>query len=278
MKRLALLLLPLSAFAAAPVTDWSPNGTATAAWHGNASNGAAVWDRVGALALSADVLATSGYDFTKSDALHVTAHLGGEWFPRFRRLGQGLAGGRVDWQHVFGSGDLAPVFTVEGAADYVAGFESMRSGTLTAGTVKLSKRFAGGWHAAISQRFEQFYARGAVFDSNSDHTVVEVGRDLGQSTRVVLTGRWRDGDVVTYAQYDRPDLVAIARDMAEVRTFGYTSTAYATDARTVAGKFALIHATDTDTAVIASYEYATTRRTDLRFANSIIAVSFVRQF
>jgi hypothetical protein len=278
VKRLVLLLLPLTAFAAAPVTDWSPNATYTVAWQGNVSNGEAVWDRISALELGADVLASSQYALSPSDAVHTSLHLGADWYPRFYHLTTGAAGARVDWQQTFGPDAQAPVFTVQGSVDGVPAVEVARRALLTAVDLRLGKRFGSAWRAAISQRFEQNNARAAVFDRRSSQTTLEVSRDINETTRLTVSARWRDGDVVTYAQYRRPDLLAIAKHTAALRTFREAMTAYSADARTGAARVALVHATSDETAVILAYEYAQTKGTGLRFENQTIALSFIRQY
>lgn len=279
MKRISLLLLcPLAAFAAAPVSDWSPNATTFVAWQGNASNGGAIWDRVGALQLGADVLASSQYELARTDLLHASVHLAGDWYPRFDALTRGVAGLRADWQHTFGADEFAPVFTAELGGDGAYTGETARRGIAGEVTLKLSQRIGTRWRATLSERFDQYSANRAVFDNHSSETALEISRDINDATRFSLTGRWRDGDVVTYARYDRPDLVALAHDQADLNTFHQRMTAYAFTAKTLSGRAALIHATAEDTAVVLAYEYGRTSRSGTRFENSVISVSFVHQY
>lgn len=279
MKRLLVaLLLPFAAHAAAPSYDWAPNLTTTVAWDGNITNGEAVWDRIGALRVNADLIGSSKYDLSASDAVHLTAHFGGDWVPRFDGLNGALAGAHADWQHVFGKDALAPVFTVEGGADMQWVHEKIRRGFASEVTLRLSKRFGSAWRAAILERFDNYNARAHVFDTRGSETTLQVGRDIGPATRVMLSARYRDGDVVTYAQYHRPDLVAIARDYLPVTTFGERMAAYSVKAKTVAGRVALVHATAEDTALELAYEYAQTRTTGLKFADQIVSLSWIRQY
>lgn len=221
MKRtfLLLALLPFCAAFGAQSSDWTPNTTVSAAWMGNVSNGSAVWDRISTLQLGLNALSTMERDFTRSDAYYLSTHLGGEWYPRFLDLSQAELGARIGWRHTFGAGDFAPVFGVEGAGDWILASDKPRRGTLSAVTLKIGKRFASVWRATLSQRFDDYAAQRAVFDARGSETSLEIGRDFGNSTRLLLTGRWREGDVVTYANYDRPDLMAIARDSAVLETF-----------------------------------------------------------
>lgn len=281
MKRLLLSLLslaPLAVFAAAPTDDWSPNLTAGVAWQNNLSHGEAVWDRISTLQVNADLLASSKYQAGLGDVFHATIHLGGDWVPRFSKLNGGVGGVRGDWQHTFGTDLFAPVFTAELSGDGVATSESARRGAEGAFTLRVAKRFRTGWRTAISERFDANHANSEVFRNRSSETAIEVGRDLNDSTRVTLTGRWRNGDVVTYAQYDRPDLLAIARASEALDTFRTAMTAYAMRAQTVSGRLALVRATSEETATILSYEYGRTTRSGLRFATQTIALSLVRQY
>ena len=278
MKRLLLALLPLTAFAAAPVGDWSPNLTTTFAWQNNLSNGEAVWDRFTTLQIGADVLSSKQFQIAPFDAAHVSIHLAGDWIPRFNALDRGLGGVRADWQHTFGRGTIAPVFTFEAAGDGVAAQEKARRGWQNSATLRLAQQIGTAWRVAVSERFEQYSANSTVFDRHGNETAIEISRDINDDTRLVLTGRWRNGDVVTYAQYDRPDLMAIAHASERLTTFHTPMTAYATNADTTAGRLALVHATTEESAIALSYEYARTSRTGLRFANQTIALSFVRQY
>jgi hypothetical protein len=279
VKRLLLLaLFPVAVFAAAPVDNFAPNLTATIAWAGNISNGEAIWDRIDALQLGADVVSTYPLKTYRNDAFHATLHLGGDWYPRFSALTRGALGPRLDWQHTFGPNDFAPVFTVELGADGVFTRESARRGVDGGLTLKLAQRISDTWHASVSERFDDDRAKASVFDNRGSEAAVEIAHDFTESTRWVVGGRWRDGDVVTYAQYDRPDLVAIAHHQATLETFNTPMTAYAAKARTATAKVALIQATSDQTAITVSYEYSRSRGTGLRFESQLIALSFVRQY
>jgi hypothetical protein len=274
-----LLLLPLAAFAAAPVSDWAPNLTTRAAWLGNIDNGEAVWDRIGALQLDADVLATGKYDLSRVDAVHLTVDFGGNWVPRFNNAGRAYAGGRADWQHTFGHDEFAPIFTIEGGGDYVWAYENGRRGFAGELTLKMTKRFARVWRAGLSERFDELDAHHHVYDSRSNETTVQLGRDFNNdATRLTFTARYRDGDVLTYAQYHRPDLEAIAREFEAVNTFKMPMRVYSAQAKTVAGRIALMHATAEDAAIVLAYEYAQTKGTGVKFANQIVSLSFVHQY
>ncbi|PTX91791.1 hypothetical protein [Opitutus sp. ER46] len=279
MKRLLpLLLLPASLFAATPSTDWAPNITGVVAWQGNVTNGGAVWDRISTLQLAFDYLATSRRELSTADAFHLSTHLGGEYFPRFNALARGTLGGRADWQHTFGTSALAPVFTAELAGDGAITGESDRNGFGGTVTFRVDQRFARGWRAALRERLDAYKAGDVVFDSRSHETAIEIGHDFSEDMRVTLTGRWRQGDVVTHAQYNRPDLAAVAHHQKLVDTFKDPMTAYAADARTIGARLAFIRAIAPDTALMLSYEYAQTKHRDVQFENQTIALTHIRQY
>jgi hypothetical protein len=278
VKRLLLALLPITVFAAAPVNDWSPNVTTSFVWNNNITNGEAVWDRIGTLQVTMDALSSSQRVLTRTDTLHGTLHLSGDWVPRFQALDRAVGGVRGDWQHTFGSNEFAPVFTVEAGGDGIFASETARRGMLATIALKLSKQLGAGWRANVGERLDRYDAKRSVFDSGSSETALEIGRDVNDETRFTLTGRWRDGDVLTYAQYDRPDLQALAHDTRDVSTFHRPMTAYAINAKTTAIKAALIHATSEVSAMVLSYEYAVTKHTGLQFEDQTVALSFIRQF
>ena len=283
MKQLCLFLLPLAAFAAAPSNDWAPNLTASATWHGNISNGSAVWDRIGTFELGADIVASSGHQLSPADTLTPTLHLAGDWFPRFHGLDDGMLGARIEWRHIFGPDSSAPILAVEAGGDGVLTGEQARRGLLGFVSLRVSKQFGSRWRIAVGERFERYNASQRVFDRESSETTIEISRDINEEARFVLSGRWRQGDVVTYAHSDlpypaRPDLDAVAHDFAPSSTFHRPMIAYAADARSIGGRAAFVHAMAPDTAVIFAYDYSNTDERAVKFENHSFSLSWVRQY
>jgi hypothetical protein len=272
-----LVTLALAPFAAR-ADQWSPNLTLTATWHDNASNADRAADKISTWQTNADIVANERYGLTGADAVHLGFHLGGDWWPDYRNLMTGAAGVRADWEHKFGLGALAPILSVELAADQVAARETGRRGTSSGVTVALRKRFNDLWKASLRTEFSQMYARSAVYDRDGTQTTLEVSRDLGEVSRLTLSVYHRSGDIVSHATPPRPDIVALAPNRMPVDTFGRPFVAYSIDARTTGGKLAFIRALDQASAVIAGYEVRRTERDALRYVNQLVSVALVHQF
>jgi len=275
--KLRCLLLLLAA-AVARADQWAPNLTLATAWNGNASNANRADDRIGALEVAADVVANERYSLGRLDAAHLGYHASAEWWPRFGGLFTAAAGGRVDWQHKFGLGALAPVFSVELAGDVIAAQESGRAGSSAGVTFALRKRFDNRWRASLTEELAETYARAAVFDRGGAQTTAQVGYELNESSRLTFDAFYRDGDVVSYATPPRPDIVAIAPNRMPVTTFGRAMVAYSVRAETLGTKIAYIRALTQESALVVSYEVRRTERDPLRYVNQLVSLALVRQF
>ncbi len=258
--------------------EWSPNLTVTTTWQNNASNANASADRIDGLQTEADLVASERYAFGLGDSVHPALHVGVEWWPRFDGLTRAAFGGRVEWRHKFGLGPLAPVFSVEVAADGIFAHETGRRGTRTGLTVAWRKRFNDAWRASVSHEYAQHDARFAVFDRRSHETAVELARDVTDVARFTFTLRHRAGDVLSYGTPPRPDLVALAPNRRPVETFGRPMVAYSIDARTLGARVAAIRALDESSALILGYEYRQTEHRALRYVNHLVSLSLVHQF
>ena len=257
---------------------WAPNLTAAATWDSNASNANLSTDQIDSLRLSADVLASGQYPLGRDDTAHVTARVGGEWWPRYDALASALAGGRLEWRHTFGPGPLAPTLSLQGAAEAVTSRETGRRGVGYGFTVSGRKRFNDFTRGTIAHEVSWLDAEAGVYDRGASETSVELERDLGALTRLTLTARFRDGDIVSYAAAPRPDLAAIAPQQLDTDTFERPMTAHRIDARTWSARGAFIRALDDSSAVVVSYEFRATKRAPLSFANHLFSVALVHQF
>lgn len=264
--------------AAARADNWAPNLTATATWHSNATQADRSTDRLESLQTSADLLAGQRYAVGRDDALHLSGHLAGEWWPRYNDLMRGALGGRAEWRHQFGPDPLAPIVAVEGAADFVAAKETGRRGVGTGVTASVRKRLNPLTRVTLRHEVSWFDARYGTFDSTANETALELDRDLSPTTRLTLTVRHRDGDLVTYASGFRPDLESRAPNRTELNTFDRLMTAYRLDAQTWSGRLALVRALDSSSAVSVAYEHRDTKRGPLRFPDHQLSVALVYQF
>jgi hypothetical protein len=258
--------------------DWAPNLTVTGTWNSNATNANRGSDQIDTLILKGDVLASQRYGVGRDDSLHLGLHGGGEWFPRYNGLTTGNIGARGEWRHKFGMGPLVPVFSAELAADAVAAKETGRRGTAVGATLAVRKRFNDLYRGTISYEASRQDARYAVYDRTGHEGTIELDRELNERTRLTLTGRYRKGDVVSYATPPRPDLVSIAPNRLNVDSFGRPMVVYSVDASTWSGRVALTRALDENAAVIAAYEFRDTQRSPLRYANHLVSIALVHQF
>jgi hypothetical protein len=262
----------------AAADNWAPNLTATAAWHSNATYADRSSDQLESLQLNADILAGRRYPFGRDDALVLTGHFAGDWWPRYDDLTRGVAGGRAEWRHQFGPDPRAPIVAFEGAADFVETKQTGRSGFSTAVSASVRKRFNDFTRVTLRHEVTWFDARIRTFDSGASETSIELDRDLTSTTRLTFAARFRDGDIVTYATGLRPDLEVRAPNRIELDTFDRLMTAYRIDATTWSGRVGLVRALDDSSAIVLAYEYRNTTRGPLRFPDHLLSVALVHQF
>ena len=276
--RIALVFAALVAAHGARAADWAPHLTLAGVWHDNATNATTSADQIDSLQLNADALASQQYDLGSHDALLFTGHAAGDWWPRYQELLGGALGGRAEWRHTFGVGTLAPVFSIEGSADAVLARDDGRSGTMSAVTVALRKRLNDHWRAAVQHELGRHDARHAVYDRTSSETSVELGYDATALTRLTLTARYRDGDIVSHATTPEAGVASIARVSQVVDTFDRPLVASSFEAKTWSGRAAFVRALDQSSAVVVAYEVRKTRASSVRFTNQLMSVSLVHQF
>jgi hypothetical protein len=278
-RRSALLSLAVVVFAfIARADEWAPNLTATPVWHSNATHADNSDDQLDSLQLKADILASKRYAFGRDDALHLSGHFAGEWWPRYNRLLSGAAGGRAEWRHQFGPSPRAFIVSIEGAADAVAARENGRGGTTSGVTGSVRKRFNDRLRASLAHEVAWFFAQQNVYDSAGSESSFELDYDVNPRTRLTFTARFRDGDVVTHATGARPDLEGLATRFLPVTTFDRAMNAYRVDAHTWSGRLALVRALEDHSAIVIAYERRESERKSLRFENDLLSVGFVHQF
>jgi hypothetical protein len=276
VKRLfaLLLLVPASVFA----EEWRPNLTLSAAWNSNATNANLASDRIDAVQTQADVIANQRYGLGRNDSLHPGVHLGANWWPRYNDFTIYLGGLRCEWQHKFGLGALAPTLSAEAAGDVIGARDEGRRGTSYGITFGFRKRFSETTRLVLTEELSRRDAHAAAYDQRQAETTIEIGHDVSEVARVTIGGFWRDGDIISYAEPPRPDLLAIARDRELVNTFGRPMIAYTVHAHTIGGRAGLVRAVSESSAVIFGYEYRLTDHDPLRYVNHLVSISLVHQF
>ncbi|MEY2881667.1 MAG: hypothetical protein RLZZ15_4047 [Verrucomicrobiota bacterium] len=275
MKRLlVLLLLPAALFA----QDWAPNLTATATWQDNLSHADRAADRVSAMEFSATVLAPLHRKLGERDSLRLTPRVSGRWTPRFSREDWLDLGATAGWHHAFATGDHAPMVGVEFSAARVWSREWRREGTTTGAALFARRPLGKATRLGVRADFTSLNARSSVFDREAFTGTVELSRELDATSRLTLTGLWRDGDELTHSSTPRPDLAALAAHTAALTTFGRPILGYALRAHAAGASLAWAQAIEENTAVVFRYEWTRTRRQPITWDNHAFTASAVRQF
>ncbi|HVS54331.1 MAG TPA: hypothetical protein VHD62_18390 [Opitutaceae bacterium] len=278
--RLAFAGFAAACFFAPPTRaeNWAPNLSLATTWNSDVTNANRAADRIGALQFAAEALAGDRISLARSDALFPAVHLGADATPRFAALAAAAAGLRGEWQHKFGLGPLAPVFSLAFAGDFVGAREPGRRGISRGATLTLRKRLDAATRLALTQEFSRLDARDSVYDRRAAEAALELARDLTPAVGLTLAAFWRTGDVLSYATPPRPELVALAPNRRTVDTFGRPMVAYSIDAPTVGGKIGVVRALDVASSATLSYEYRATERGPLRYTNHLVSLALVRQF
>lgn len=272
------LAATLLASALAAPADWAPNLTSSATWNSNATNASRAADVIGALALRAEAASSARFALGTDDALFAGAAVSLEAWPRFDGLDRAVVGPRFTWQHKFGLGALAPVFSVALAGDAIAARETSRQARAGSVTFALRQRFDAATRASLTHERARDDAREFVFDRTGNETSLEVVRDLDVPWSLAVTARWREGDVLSYATPPRPDLVALAHVRVPNTTFDRALVAYSLEARSLTGGLAVTRALDAMTSLTFRYEWRETERGSLRYVNHLVSAALARQF
>jgi hypothetical protein len=262
----------------ASAADWAPNITTTATWNSNATNAGRSSDVIGALSLRAEGVSSARFALGTDDALFAGLALRAEAWPRFDGLDRAAIGPRLAWQHKFGLGALAPIFSAEFAGDAIGARETARSARGSSVSFALRKRFDAATRVALIHERAREDAREFVFDRTGAETSLELMRDLDEHWSLAFSARWREGDVLSYATPPRPDLVALAHTRVPNTTFDRAFVAYSLEARSLAGDLALARTLSKSTSLTFRYEWRETERSPLRYVNHLVSVALARQF
>jgi hypothetical protein len=278
LARPALALVALSLTDAVIAADWAPQITAAATWDDNVTNANRADDRIGALDFSGTFAIGQRTGLTRELALLYGAQVDAEAWPRFDGLDRVAAGPTVALRYKNGLGPTAPTLTLRAAGSVSAADESGRAGpegnlslTYDQGLTDTTRVTAG----IIAARLA---ARDSVFTRGGVEGFMELSHDLDANWRLLLSARWRDGDVLSYATPPRPDLVNLARVRVNDATFGRPMVAYSLQAHTVGGTLALTRALDAVTSLKFGFEWRETTREPLLYVNRLVSLSVTRQF
>ncbi len=277
--RAALLILTTAATLAAEPAGSPPVLTATAEWNSNLSNSDRSSDEIGALELRAGLEGSLWrFPLGHDDTLVIGAGGSADVCPRFDDFNQLALGPRLAWRHKFGLGAFAPVLSLELEGDGVAANDSDRSGFAGRARLAWRQRLDEATQFSASYERSRRDAHAAVYDVTGGEAALAVTRDLDESWQLAVAGRWREGDVVSYATPPRPDLVALATTRLLVNTFGAPRVAYSIPGHTLGGNIHFVRQLDDHSSLTLGYEYRVTTHDPLRYVNQLVSATYTRQF
>lgn len=272
------LVIALSLTGVAAAADWAPQITAAASWNDNVTNANRASDRIGALNFSGAFELGQRLGLTRDLALLYGAQVDAEGWPRFDGLDRIAVGPTVALRYKNRLGPLAPTLTLRTTGTLSAACESGRAGPegnlsliYTVGFTDTTRLTAG----VTATRLD---ARDPVFTRDGLEGFVELAHDLDANWRLLLSARWRDGDVLSYATPPRADLLNLARVRVNNSTFGRPMVAYSLEAHTAGGALALARALDAMTSLQLGVEWRETIRDPLLYVNRLVSLSVTRQF
>jgi hypothetical protein len=263
----ALTLLAPTARAASAGLLPIEHSAVTLTWDDNLSNSDRDSDRIDGLMAAMLVDGSTRRSLAHGNSLTLGVRLQYETAWDYRRLGLGTFGGTLGGDHKFGIGPFAPVAGVTLGLDTLAASETDRIGLQALGNLHARFRLGNATVAEVRGEFTRRGARNAVFDGSAREGIVLLTQDAGEPWQFTATLKARQGDVVSYANPPRPDLVAEAGSIASLDTFGTARTAYTLDARSLAGGLSVAYRAGSGLTFSAGYEDRDTRRGTLRYRN-----------
>jgi len=274
---IAVFTLSLAA-ASAMAADWAPQLTATATWEDNVSNANRAGDQIGALRLAGSFEAGQRTGLTRELALLYGGHLDAEGWPRFDGFDRFAAGPTVALRYKNGLGALAPVFTLRATGGLSGARESGRAGP--EGNLRLdwAQGLTDATRLSAGLALARLSAREAVFVREGLEGSVVLAHDFDADWRLLISARWRQGDVLSYATPPRPDLVNLARIRVNNATFGRPMIVYSLEAHTLTGGITLSRALNETTSLNLGAEWRETTRVPLLYVNRLVSLGLTRQF
>lgn len=265
---LAVALLSATAARAAAVSSIPLDAVVTGvAWDDNLANADAAADRVGDTLVGARFSLDRTKPITGRDRVTFHLHLDLQEAWHHPKAAESRLGGGPGWERKFGLGPFAPVLGAAAVLDAVASRDNRRLGFVGEVTLRGRFRLAEPTTLEVRQSFSDRGARHDLFEARVRESTLTLRHDLGADWQFTAEARWREGEVVSFATPPRPDLAALAAVLVPLDpTFGSARTAYAVDARSLAGSLTLSRRLSQDYALAVAHEHRTTRRGALDYS------------
>ena len=259
--------------------DWIRDFRGEVSYDDNLSNSDREADQRGDFALAAQAhFGRFVSNFSDDLRLAVTADLDARAFARYEDFNRVILGSTASLRYRFGLGAMAPFVRIEGSGGYANFEQNLQDGGRYRAGITIGKRMTERLALDASYFFEDIGGRIRLFDRRSNTFALTASFDLTETTRLTAAYEFRDGEVISYAVPERPDIVALANAHREVDTFGRIYEAYNLDAMTHTFAFGISQALTKSVSVNVRYEWQETSRDQLSYVSNILRVSIHASF
>ncbi len=188
-------------------------------WHDNVTNAERPADLLAALQWRGEVGWGAQRLLPDGHRVRGSAGLRAEAWPRFEGLNVIAPGLGGAWEWKPGLGPHWPVLVAEAEGEWVAAQERGRGGFGAAGRISVRQRLGATWRLAAGHEWRRFDARAMAFDRTGREWFGRLEWNVGEAWTILVEGRRRMGDVVSYSRPPRPDLEALGKPITYVDTF-----------------------------------------------------------
>ncbi|AOS44747.1 hypothetical protein Verru16b_01815 [Lacunisphaera limnophila] len=248
-------------------------------WQDNVTNAERPSDLIGAwqwhTALSTEIAhaGAGGHRWRSSAGVRT------EVWPRFEGLNLVAPGVAGAWEYKPGVGPYRPVFSADGETEWIAAQEAARAGWAGALRLRMRQRLGAAWEFSAGHEWRRLDAHGMAFDRTGREWFGRLEYVPVRDWILALEAAERVGDVVSYSQPPRPDLVAIGKPITFVDTFEQSSPwiAYYFRARTRSGAVEVMRRFGRATLTL-RYEFRDTVHAGPGYRNRLTAVRYAVPF
>jgi opacity protein-like surface antigen len=211
-------------------------------------------------------------NFSDDLRITVTADLDARAFARYQDFNRVLLGSFASLRYRFGLGAMAPFVRIEGGGGYANFEQNLQDGWRYRAAITIGKRLTERLALDASYVFEDIGGSIRLFDRRANSFALTAAFDLTEKTQLTAVYEFRDGEVVSYAIPERPDIAALSNVHQEVNTFGRIYEAYNLDANTNTLAFGISQALTQSVSVNVRYEWRETSRDQLSYISNILRV------
>jgi opacity protein-like surface antigen len=272
------MVLLLAGVSSAPA-DWIRDLRGEVSYDDNLSNSDRDADQRGDFAFAGQArFGRFGSNFSDALRLTVTADLDARAFARYQDFNRVLLGSSASLRYRLGLGAMAPFIRMDGSGGYANFEQNLQDGWRYRAGVTIGKRMTERLAIDASYSFEDIKGSIRLFDQRSNSFTLTASFDLTARTQLTAVYEFRDGEVISYAVPERPDIVALSNAHRPVDTFGRIYEAYNLDATTHTFAFGISQALTQSVSVNVRYEWRETSRDQLSYVSNILRISIHASF